>query len=38
VFFKERLSTGNLLRGVANVIPSAVATQAVAAAGVDFVI
>ena len=37
MFFKERLSTGDLLRGVANVIPSAVATQAVAAAGADFV-
>jgi hypothetical protein len=37
VFFKERLSSGDLLRGVAHVIPSAVATQAVAAAGVDFV-
>jgi 4-hydroxy-2-oxoheptanedioate aldolase len=36
-FFKERLSAGDLLRGVANVIPSAVATQAVAAAGADFV-
>jgi 4-hydroxy-2-oxoheptanedioate aldolase len=37
VFFKERLSRGDLLRGVANVIPSAVVTQAVAAAGADFV-
>ena len=37
MFFKERLSAGELLRGVASVIPSAVATQAVAAAGVDFV-
>ena len=37
MFFKERLRTGDLLRGVANVIPSAVATQAVAAAGIDFV-
>jgi 4-hydroxy-2-oxoheptanedioate aldolase len=37
MFFKERLSTGDLLRGVGHVIPSAVATQAVAAAGVDFV-
>ena len=37
MFFKQRLGGGELLRGVANVIPSAVATQAVAAAGVDFV-
>lgn len=37
MFFKERLSRGDLLRGVANVIPSAVVTQAVAAAGADFV-
>jgi 4-hydroxy-2-oxoheptanedioate aldolase len=37
VFLKERLKTGELLRGVVNVIPSAVATQAIAAAGADFV-
>ena len=37
MYFKERLSTDDLLRGVANVIPSAVATQAVASAGLDFV-
>jgi 4-hydroxy-2-oxoheptanedioate aldolase len=38
VFFKERLVTDELLRGVLCAIPSAVVTQAVAAAGADFVL
>jgi 4-hydroxy-2-oxoheptanedioate aldolase len=38
VFLKDRLREGDLLRGVINAIPSAVATQAIAAAGADFVI
>jgi 4-hydroxy-2-oxoheptanedioate aldolase len=33
--FKERLQAGQVLRGFVNVIPSAVATQAMAAAGAD---
>jgi 4-hydroxy-2-oxoheptanedioate aldolase len=37
VFFKQRLSATDVLRGVINVIPSAVATQAIAAAGADLV-
>jgi 4-hydroxy-2-oxoheptanedioate aldolase len=37
-FLKNRLRTGEVLRGVVNSIPSAVATQAIAAAGADFVI
>lgn len=36
--FKERVQSRELLRGFVNVIPSAVATQAVAAAGADFVL
>lgn len=38
VFFKQQLAATGLLRGVINVIPSAVATQAIAAAGADFVL
>jgi 4-hydroxy-2-oxoheptanedioate aldolase len=38
VFFKERLERGDAVGGVLNVIPSAVATQAIAAAGAGFVI
>jgi 4-hydroxy-2-oxoheptanedioate aldolase len=38
MFFKERLATDEILGGVLCVIPSAVVTQAVAAAGADFVI
>jgi 4-hydroxy-2-oxoheptanedioate aldolase len=38
VFFKERLRSGETLRGVFNVIPSAVTTQVMAAAGADFVV
>ena len=34
---KDRLAAGDVVRGVLNVIPSAVATQAIAAAGADFV-
>jgi 4-hydroxy-2-oxoheptanedioate aldolase len=38
MFLKERLAGGDeLLRGVINVIPSAVVTQAIAAAGADLV-
>ena len=37
MFLKQRLAEGHLLRGVINAIPSAVVTQAVAAAGADFV-
>lgn len=37
MFFKQRLRGNELLRGVANVIPSSVATQAIASAGADFV-
>jgi 4-hydroxy-2-oxoheptanedioate aldolase len=37
VFFRDRLRAGATLRGVIAVIPSAVATQAIAAAGADFV-
>jgi 4-hydroxy-2-oxoheptanedioate aldolase len=37
MFLKQRLRGDELLRGVLNVIPSAVATQAIAAAGADFV-
>jgi 4-hydroxy-2-oxoheptanedioate aldolase len=37
VFLKERLRADDLLRAVINVIPSAVATQAIAAAGADVV-
>jgi 4-hydroxy-2-oxoheptanedioate aldolase len=37
VFFRDRLRAGATLRGVIAVIPSAVATQAMAAAGADFV-
>jgi 4-hydroxy-2-oxoheptanedioate aldolase len=36
-FLKDRLHAGELLGGVLNAIPSAVATQAIAAAGADFV-
>jgi 4-hydroxy-2-oxoheptanedioate aldolase len=38
VFFRDRLGAGATLRGVIAVIPSAVATQAIAAAGADFII
>jgi 4-hydroxy-2-oxoheptanedioate aldolase len=38
MFFKERLAANEVLGGVLCVIPSAVVTQAVAAAGADFVI
>jgi 4-hydroxy-2-oxoheptanedioate aldolase len=39
MFFKERLSRDDgVLRGVMCVIPSAVATQAIAAAGADFIV
>jgi 4-hydroxy-2-oxoheptanedioate aldolase len=38
VFLKERLGSGELLRGAINIIPSAVATQAIAAAGMDLVV
>jgi len=38
MLFKERLQSDALLRGVLHVIPSAVAAQATAAAGADFVI
>jgi 4-hydroxy-2-oxoheptanedioate aldolase len=38
MFLKERLVTDDLLRGVLCAIPSAVVTQAVAAAGADFVL
>jgi len=38
VFFKERLGAGATLRGVFNLIPSAVTTQVMAAAGADFVV
>lgn len=37
VFLKERLRGGSLLHGVGCAIPSAVVTQAIAAAGADFV-
>jgi 4-hydroxy-2-oxoheptanedioate aldolase len=37
VSFKERLQSGDVLQGVLTVIPSAVVTQAIAAAGADFV-
>ncbi|MDQ3742609.1 MAG: aldolase/citrate lyase family protein [Actinomycetota bacterium] len=37
MFLKERLARGDLARGVVSVIPSPVVTQAVAAAGADFV-
>ena len=38
MFLRDRLGAGATLRGVIAVIPSAVATQAMAAAGADFVI
>jgi 4-hydroxy-2-oxoheptanedioate aldolase len=38
MFFKERLSRDDVLRGVMCVIPSAVAVQAIAAAGADFIV
>ncbi len=38
MFFKERLGAGEPLRGAINVMPSAVATQALATAGADFVL
>lgn len=38
MFFKERLKTQEVLRGVINVIPSAVATQAIATSGADLVL
>lgn len=38
MFFKERLRRGQVLRGVVNVVPSAVVTQAIAAGGADFVL
>jgi 4-hydroxy-2-oxoheptanedioate aldolase len=37
VFFKQRLDSTKILRGVINAIPSPVVTQAIAAAGMDFV-
>ena len=37
MLFKQRLTGDELLRGVVNVIPSAVVTQAIAAAGADLV-
>ena len=36
--FKERIHAGDVVRGVFHEIPSAVATQATAAAGADFVV
>jgi 4-hydroxy-2-oxoheptanedioate aldolase len=36
--FKDRLQSDDVLRGVLSVIPSSVVTQAVAAAGADFVL
>ena len=38
MFMKERVRSADLLRGIVTVIPSAVVTQAVAAAGADFVL
>jgi 4-hydroxy-2-oxoheptanedioate aldolase len=38
VSFKERLQSGEVLRGVLAVIPSAVVSQAVASAGADFLL
>jgi 4-hydroxy-2-oxoheptanedioate aldolase len=38
VFLKERLQSTDILRGIVVVIPSAVVTQAIAAAGADFVV
>jgi 4-hydroxy-2-oxoheptanedioate aldolase len=38
MFMKQRLRSTDLLRGVVTVIPSAVVTQAIAAAGADFVL
>ncbi|MDQ6852481.1 MAG: aldolase/citrate lyase family protein [Actinomycetota bacterium] len=38
MFLKQRLRSTDLLRGVLTVIPSAVVTQAIAAAGADFVL
>src|SRR4051794_29979058 len=39
VFFKDRIHAGDdVLRGVLSLVPSAVATQAIAAAGADFVL
>ena len=37
MFFKDRLMSDDVLRGVVNVVPSAVVTQAIAAGGADFV-
>jgi 4-hydroxy-2-oxoheptanedioate aldolase len=37
MFFKQRLDGTEILRGVINAIPSAVVTQAIAAAGMDLV-
>ncbi len=36
--FRERLRSSDVLRGIVGIIPSAVATQAMAAAGADFVL
>jgi 4-hydroxy-2-oxoheptanedioate aldolase len=38
MFLKQRLRKGEILRGPISVIPSPVATQAIAAAGADFVV
>jgi len=38
VFMKQRLLSGDVLRGVLTLIPSAVVTQTLAAAGADFVV
>ena len=38
MFFKQRLRSTDSLRGVVTLIPSAVVTQAIAAAGADFVL
>jgi len=38
VFLKQRLLSNDVLRGIVSLIPSAVATQAIAAAGADFVL
>jgi 4-hydroxy-2-oxoheptanedioate aldolase len=38
MFLKQRLQSTDVLRGIVTVVPSAVVTQAVAAAGADFVL
>ena len=38
MFLKQRLQSTDVLRGIMTLIPSAVVTQAVAAAGADFVL